>query len=157
MPILGSDVPKQLVEKTRQALIEGINKSEIIRLNFPDTKIELIRTTYSGDYTVRGWTQKDSYFKIAKFGILPMPGCKGICIFHHVEVEPKFRGKGIGKELLKIRQSAAKQAGYSLALATVKSINQIEKQVLYGAGWDFQQSFTNSRTRNWVDLFSKVL
>ena len=157
MAILGADIPADLIEKTRDALLRGINKSETLRINFPHTKLTLHRKTYSGDYILRGHSAVRGFFDIAKFGMLPMPGCKGICIFHHVEVEREFRGNGIGLALLRIRQQAARDAGYSLAMATVKYDNTTERNILGTENWTFESTFHNKRTSNWVVIYQKNL
>lgn len=157
MPILGADLPSKLIEDTRNALVEGINNSQVIKTLLGEAEPLLKRLPYKGDYLLQGHSPKTGFFPIAKFGILPMPGCKGICIFHHVEVELEWRGKKLGRELLKIRQEAAKIAGYTLAIATVKQVNKIEHNLLISEDWRIVSSFRNRRTNNDVLILEKQL
>lgn len=158
MPILGADLPLSLVETTRIALLEGVLTSETVKdIVGHEVHLWVKRKAYTGDYEVKGQTREDGFFTIAKFGMLPMPGCKGLCIFHHVSVEPKFQGKGLGQELLRIRLDAARTAGYSGALATVQRDNGKELQILAKAGWTPLQNFKNKRTGNDVFLMFKPI
>jgi hypothetical protein len=157
MPILGSNIPSDLVEKTREYLKEEILKNDHIReVVGRDTKLSLTRIVYTGDYVLRG-QRGSAFFLIAKFGLLPLAGCRGVVVFHHVENEVPFRGKGLGKELLKIRQTVAKRVGYSLAIATVKSTNMIERNLLLSQKWTVSSQFYNTRTGNWVSMYQRVL
>jgi len=80
---------------------------------------------------------------MAQFGLTPLPGCEcAVLVSHGAWVADDHRGKGLGTALLQIRTEAIKQAGYALALATVRSDNQVERKLLYKAGWRRARSFT---------------
>lgn len=159
MPILGMYVPDALQAATRQALIDWFKDSRktcILRLYTKADRFELRRKAYTGDFHIWG-KNTNGFFPIAEFAILPMPGCRGICVFHHVKVEPEFRRVGLGATFLKLRMEVAKTVGYSLAICTVQNDNGIEKEMLRKAEWSCLQHFTNARTEHIVDIWSKRL
>lgn len=155
---VGSDVTEEYLTTMRLALLERINSSEVLRRAVPNVReFKLDRKPYSGDYQVWSNYTYVGFEYIGKFGVLPMPGCKGVAIFHHVEVDPKWRGKGIGREFLRIRMEAAKEAGYSMAVATVQSSNQLEKDLLVSKGWSVLCAFYNRGTGHDVIMYRKEL
>lgn len=129
MPILGQNLSLELVIKTRSKLLEFITESVKLQSIFPDTKFELRRIPYTGDYELIG-KDRTGWFPIAKFGILPMPGCHKIAIFHRVSTEGRLRHKGVGGELLRLRILAAEAIGYRIILCTTRSTNAAEIKLL---------------------------
>lgn len=69
------------------------------------------------------------------FSMSLMPGNKRIVISHGVKVDEDFRGQGIGKRLLALREEVAREAGINLLLATVRDDNAVEIHLLEAAGW----------------------
>jgi len=157
MPILGIEMPIELVTATRDALLDGIRDSAKLKMLFLGRSFILRRKPYTGDYQVWGWTQTTGYFQIAKFGMLPMPGCRAICILYHVEVEKEWQGQGIGKELLRIRLEAAKKVGYQRVLCTVVDNNSIEMHLLVVHDFVCDSWIRNPRTNHTVAQWSKNL
>jgi GNAT superfamily N-acetyltransferase len=155
MPILGMNVPDALVLQTREVLIRRINANFRIHEVFKGHDLVLRRIPYTGDYTIRGRTSESGFFPIARFGMLPMPGCRAICIFHHVEVDPAYRHLGIGTELLRIRIDTAKEVGYKMVLATVRDENIAEIKLLNAAGFEAEIPFDNKGHS--VSLRRKIL
>jgi GNAT superfamily N-acetyltransferase len=137
MPILGINVPEERVRASRVALekhlLGSIHPTLLVWRQLG--RIFLRRTPYTGDYTLWKWDTTSGYEQVAKFGILPLPGCKAICVFHHAVVEPEFRGIGLGKELLQIRLKAANEIGYNIVLATTLSTNAREIKLLENNGF----------------------
>lgn len=124
---------QEFLRKQREALLAAISKSEVLTRLYPHSTFKLSRKPYTGDYhlqekSIAGW------YPVAKFGMLPLPGCRAICVLHHVEVEPSLRGKGIGKELLRIRLAVAKEIGYKIVMATVRDDNEKEIHLLAANG-----------------------
>jgi GNAT superfamily N-acetyltransferase len=157
MPILGQDVPVERVKRLWTALDNLIQDNWVLEeLCGPEGKLILTRKAYTGDYSLR--LKIGSRFQlVASFGILPMPGCSGVCIFHHVRVEEDFRNIGIGTALLGIRTHAVKNVGFAVALATVQETNTIERTILESAGWVPDAQFQNPNTQHVVFLYRKEL
>lgn len=155
MPILGMNIPDKLIADTKVALLQRILASSKLS-EVKEGRLQLTRQPYTGDYVLKTWTAIDGYVRIANFGMLPLPGCRAICVFHHSLVEPEFRGKGLGKELLRIRTEAAKDVGYKLLLATVRRENYIERNMLLKAGWE-RNTFFNGAFGHEIDTFTRTL
>lgn len=85
---------------------------------------------------------RDSKFWVAQFFLKPFEGCPcAVILSYSVWIDEKYRGKGLGTILLKIRTEAIKRAGFTLALATVRSDNPVERKMLYQAGWRRSTTF----------------
>ena len=98
---------------------------------------------------------EDSFRAFSFFGefeLTIMPGNRRVLISQHTLVYPEFRGKGKGRELLKIKQEIAAYAGCNLLLATVREDNTVETHLLTTHGW------TKYNTRSTgVSLWGKEL
>jgi len=98
------------------------------------------------------------YRKIGHFSMEQLPGCCGIVVSYHSAIETQFRGLGIGKLFLEIREDAARRAGYTVILATVVHGNEAEVGLLKQAGWSVSPPlFVNKRTKNAIALYTKEL
>ena len=97
------------------------------------------------------------YLTVGQFGIAPMSGCCGMVVFFHASTTDGFRGKGLGRLFLQVREIAAKLAGYTVAQATVLTTNKSERKLLQDAGWKENHEFTNKRTSNKVVVCLKEL
>lgn len=98
------------------------------------------------------------YVVMSRFSIDQLPGCCGIVVFYHASVAEDFRKKGLGSLLLKLREEAARKAGYTVALATVLATNEDEISILGKGGWvESAPVFKNKRTSNKVLLLRKTL
>lgn len=158
MPILGMDVPARLVDATRDALAKALNQSALLKGYFPETEFVIRRKVYTGDYKIEIHPKGSSVFEpLAQFGMLPLPGCRAICVLHHSEVHPACRGRGIGKELLRIRMQVAKEVGYTTVVATVQGSNTIERKLLEEADWSLTDMFMNRTTEHAVCVYRKLL
>jgi GNAT superfamily N-acetyltransferase len=94
----------------------------------------------------------------ARFTLIQQPNCCGILVSTDTYVNVNYRGKGIGQEMLLLKEALAKEFGYSLILATVNmSDNPAECHILEKNGWIVNTSFINARTNHKVGIFSKVL
>lgn len=136
MPIVGMNVPNDFWARQRSALTNALITSPRLKELFPGDEIRLDRLPYTGDYLVKAYNFNAAYpwRHIAKFGMLPMPGCRAICILHHAEIEREFRGKGVGTELLRIRLAVAKELGYKAVICTVRDSNLTEIKLLAANG-----------------------
>lgn len=88
-----------------------------------------------------------------KFSLSFLPGNRRVLISHGSKIYPEHRGKGIGKQMLVIREECAKLAGVNLLLATVRNDNAAEMHLLLTHGW---LRFT-CRTESEVSLWAKEL
>lgn len=81
-------------------------------------------------------------YPIAGFSLTPFMGCECAAVISHFAwVNVKWQRQGLGTTLLKIRTESIKQAGYCVALATVRSSNRVEKKLLKRAGWKRSMQF----------------
>jgi GNAT superfamily N-acetyltransferase len=96
------------------------------------------------------------YAVISRFSMNQLPGCCGVIVFYHASVALDFRGRGLGSLLLRLREEAARKAGFTLALATVEG-NEEERSILEKAGWKQLESFNDHRTGNQVILYGRLL
>ncbi len=93
----------------------------------------------------------------AYFCMSELPGCCGVVCFHNSYVYTQYRGKGLGRLLLRLRQKAAILAGYTLAMATTIETNGVEQNLLFKEGWATVDNFKNKRTENSVFVLTKKL
>src|SRR5271167_3732753 len=70
-----------------------------------------------------------------QFSLTLMPGNRRVLISHRVFIAPECRGRGLGKQLLLLREVVAKEAGCNLILATVRDTNSTEVHLLETRGW----------------------
>lgn len=92
---------------------------------------------------------------VSVWAIEPMSGCNGIAIFKNVEIFEGYRGKGLGIQFLNLRESLAKDFGYSSLLCTIVDTNEPQKKIMEKSGWKLLNQFTNSHTNNNVLLYGK--
>ena len=64
-----------------------------------------------------------------------LPGNRRTLVSHAVTIYPKYRGKGYGTLTCRIREDAAREAGVTLLLATVRDDNAAEIRVLTKCNW----------------------
>ena len=117
----------------------------------------------SGDFTLATYGA-GKYAEVSRFSLRELPGCCGILVFYHASVATDFQNKGLGSLLLRVREEAARKAGYSVGMATVLAENDAEIHILTSAGWKETGllsapggGFINRRTRNRVKQFQKEL
>lgn len=99
----------------------------------------------------------NEYRTVGKFSMAEFPGCCGVVVNYHAQIETQFRGKGLGKLMLQIREDAARRANYSVLLATVDEKNEPEKNLLTKNKWVRVAAFKNKKTANMISLFIKIL
>lgn len=99
----------------------------------------------------------NSYMIVGKFSMEQLPGCCGVAVSYHAQIETQFRGRGIGGLFLEMREDAAKRAGYTMVLATVLADNEVENKLLGRHGWIAQKCFKNRRTGHGVAFWMKEL
>lgn len=75
------------------------------------------------------------YADEAKFSLSFMPGNRRTLISHDVEVYETCRRRGVGTRMCALREEAAREAGVTLILATVKDDNVAEVKILEKGGW----------------------
>ena len=89
---------------------------------------------------------------IASFVLADMPGCCGISISTQANVYPKFRNRGLGLLLNRVRIDIATQLGYGLLICTSLEMSDPQQKILKHNGWSKLLSFRNPRTNNVVCL-----
>lgn len=105
----------------------------------------------SGWYTnTREWYTNTGI--ISKFSLQQLPGCCGILLSTHSNVETAYRGKGVATRLNAFRKAIAHHQGYATLLCTDVASNVAQKKVLEKNGWREIHSFINPRTNNEVNI-----
>jgi GNAT superfamily N-acetyltransferase len=127
------------------------------RWNVIDTVEKLCTELLPEGYTLKvyDWNEKrfDIHYQgsklwVAQFFLQPLAGCVCAAVLSYGSwIAEEHRGKGLGTVLLKIRTEAVKQSRYTLALATVRSDNLIEKKLLYRAGWRRGTTFPSTYSK----------
>src|SRR5690348_7439756 len=77
----------------------------------------------------------NEYRVVGKFSMEQLPGCCGVAVSYHSQIETQFRRRGIGRLFLSIREDAAKRSNYTVVLATVRVDNEAESQLLATSGY----------------------
>lgn len=90
---------------------------------------------------------------VSRFCISLLPGCGTVAVFHGVVVEEKWRGRGLGSLLHRLRLAAIVEAEVTLVLCTVVSGNTPQIRILERNGWVEGRRFVNNVTGNEVVLF----
>lgn len=116
--------------------------------------VKFERSPFSVKLDLRDYNGED----VATFTLKEMINCCGILVSTKTQVYKDFQGKGIAQELMLLKESLAKVYGYSCMMATVNMTgNPTEVHILEKFGWKCVSSFKNSRTKNKVGIFTKVL
>lgn len=149
------------VASLRDSFREVLGSEPIVEASSTDNR--------SGDFTIATYGA-GKYAQVSRFSLRELPGCCGILVFYHASVATDFQNKGLGSLLLRVREEAARKAGYSVAMATVLKDNKTETKILADAGWKQlvfpvpntkntveSASFKNRRTGNEVHQFQKNL
>lgn len=96
--------------------------------------------------------------RVCGFSLVEQPNCCGVLISTRTWVAVDEQGRGYAQEMMPIKEAIAKHLGYSCLSATVAiNINPKEVHILIKHKWKPGESFVNSRTRNTVQFFTKVL
>lgn len=89
---------------------------------------------------------------ISSFSLQQLPGCCGICVSFHNNIDPKFRGNGLNVILNNFRIELARYLGYTILMCTDVHNNIPQKKTLIKNGWQDIFRFRNKRTDNLVDI-----
>lgn len=89
---------------------------------------------------------------IARWELVQMKNCCGICVSTAAYVEPEFRNKGLGLVLNQIRIDMARAMGYSLLFCTDVVANEPQQKILNANGWQRIHTFLNRGSGNVVGL-----
>lgn len=77
----------------------------------------------------------DAWKGAVSFKLSFLPGNRRTLVSHDVVVTQEYRGQGLGTEACLLRESAAREAGVTLMLATVMDDNVAEVTVLEKCEW----------------------
>jgi GNAT superfamily N-acetyltransferase len=94
---------------------------------------------------------------VTMFRLEPFNGCSGICISRNVEIREEYKGKGLGIQFLNLRESIAKDFGYSAMMCSVVLGNHQQQKIMKRGGWEHIAEFDNKRTNNRVRVYYKKL
>lgn len=151
--------------KNRAASLLGLPAINL-DLKYYDTKtqkFELVNDFYyikvqTGDKFLLGdfrLCNKGSH--MGGFRLYEMPHCCGIMLSCGSWVEKEYTGKGLGKELNKLRQEIGKKYGYSLILCTDLETNTAQRRILKSNEWVDIYQFKNKRTTNVLNITVKEI
>lgn len=89
---------------------------------------------------------------VSYFTLQQLPGCCGVCVSTNSAVMLAWKGKGVATRLNAFRRMAAHHLGYTTLLCTDVDSNVPQKKVLKKNNWKQVHQFTNSRTKNVVNI-----
>jgi len=95
--------------------------------------------------------------RIALGNIVGMTGCCGACISTASYVYDKYRNRGIGSIMNRVRAEVAREFGYTVMICTDVIDNYPQQQVLKKNGWVHIASFVNNRTGHDIGIHIKAL
>lgn len=127
--------------------IKRILGTDSFKLFHVVTKCSYMEKLYTGAYKL---VLGDFEQEVARFNLVPMPGCCGICISTGSKVDDEFKGKGIGTLLNSLRIDIAREMGYGLLMCTDVETNTPQRRILGKNGWRDIHKFVNPRTKNSV-------
>lgn len=93
-----------------------------IQVNQPTVSVEIKQRPF--------WAERPV---VARFSMSVFPG--DLLVSHDVEVDERFRGRGIGEVLHKLRLECAKKAGFDSMVAIIYNDNSVEQHILTKNGW----------------------
>jgi len=109
-------------------------------------------TQISSKYVIR---KNETDFGEVFYG--QFPGCCGIALFTGLKIKQEYRGRGIGKELIKLLITKAKSDNYSTLVCTDVQHNIPMIMILEEYGFKHVYTFNNNRTDNNVNISVKDL
>jgi hypothetical protein len=95
--------------------------------------------------------------EVSRFSMTCVPGCSAVVIFHGIEVNSVFRGKGLGSLLHEMRLLSAEYAGRQLALATTRVDNPPQNATMQKFNWAQAAKFKSELTGNQVYLWMRSI
>ncbi len=145
------DKQKGDLDKKRAQVLADIVK---YKLSMESTYLNLISQIVGEEVKIQQSSAcsdiKCGNINVATFHLQQLQGCCGVCVSYHSSVNSKFRNKGLGTLLNKMRQQIAWDNGYTVLLCTDVESNQAQQKILTTNGWEKLMTFTNRRTRNKV-------
>jgi len=95
---------------------------------------------------------------VSGFRLIELPGCCGVVVSTGAYVDPRFRNKGIGTILNKLRVEIARARGYTVMICTINDRDDGRmERLLRRNWWEEVFSFINKRTDNTVTMYSIFL
>lgn len=129
----------------------GISKSTYISSGDANALTKALGTTdwtlqqLSNEFVVRTDSEK---VYVSSFRFAHFPGCCGIVISTAAVVSEKYRHRGIGTILNRMRISIARRMGFGMIICTDLERNAPQRKVLKKNGWRDLWMFKNPRTGN---------
>lgn len=100
---------------------------------------------------------KTYYDILANFSLRELSGCCGVIVSYWMQVDKKYRGKGIAKVLQEFKEEICKYNGYTTMLATTLSGNDTENHILEKFNWKQVYTFKNKRTQHNLIVWIKEI
>lgn len=110
----------------------------------------LRKTSYEGGAQIQ--LADDKGDQIARFNLMQMPACCGICVLTNSAVSFRYQNKGVATLLGQLQRDIATWNGFTVLLCTDVATNVAQKKVLLRNGWFDIWRFQNKRTDNHVDI-----
>lgn len=141
----------ELEEKLRTLLYD---KTIEVSLTSPDS-------CWSVDLKICNESLKTSYINpiglCASAELRQLPGCCGVGVICHVEVNRIATKKGVGTLINSFMLSLAEIAGFTVVVGTNLGCQPYQRKILNRLGWTQLFDIENLRTGNTVDFFLKRL
>jgi predicted GNAT family acetyltransferase len=129
-----------------------LNYLEEIKKIVGGTEISIFHSAKSRCYQVIRDNEK-----IAEFYLARLDGCCGVCVSYHTNVDSRYRKKGLGLLLNKIKQQIAYKYRYAILLCTDVETNTPQQKILTKTNWQKMFEFVNKKTANTVGLHMLTL
>jgi len=158
--VITNGLQRQIEKKVSELTGEDCFISSPIQGKYPEDNPagtnKVLIVTRKDPYTKFG-PDKIIYNDVATFSLKELPGCCGVMVSYHTNIQKRYQGKGLGDFLLDIKERIARDNYYSLLMCTTISDNAVERHLLEKHGFISERMFTNKRTNNTVLMYSKIL
>lgn len=132
-----TDIERRLQEQFSVQVLATIQK--LCGLTVPPT----FRASFDDRHTIIMCELRygNANIPLANFFMEEFPGNGDVLVSHAVSINQYQRGKGLGTLLNAIRSEAAREAGASAIICTVREDNAAERLVLFKNGWKLMTGF----------------
>lgn len=124
----------EVFEREKSALRKLLSRDHDLVLKTSEYAETAMFDVYDPKGNIRG-AGEYSERRLSYFCLTALPGDGDVVVSHGVSVDSFVRGKGLGTLLHNQRVEAARAAGASCMLCTVRSDNEPERTILFKNGW----------------------
>lgn len=97
------------------------------------------------------------YDNVLYGNMMQLPGCCGVCLSFHANLNYPYRGKKFGKYFWGLRREIASRAGYTVLLGTTSQAQFQQEKIFESSRLELVKEFQNRRTRNNIKMWIENL